>query len=312
MAPVQNQTQTPTTPGALRQLLVEHGYLLPTPTRGLPAFSGAFEDIVHGFAGLAGSALAPLEATAVRFPALVAQPTLEASGYVSSFPDLIGTVAVAPPQDADRRQLCQTVKAGGDWTAHLRPAGLGFVSAACHSLYGALRGQTVAPGTAYDVTGSCFRHEPSDDPIRMITFRQREKVFFGTADEVAEQRTAMRESAHALLTGLGLPISVDIATDPFTGQGSRLLAASQRRYELKHEFTIPLYAGRDPVAVGSSNLHLNHYGAQFAITMPDGSTATSTCCGFGLERVAIALIHTHGPDLATWPGPVRAALHLTA
>ena len=59
-----------------------------------------------------------------------------------------------------------------------------------------------------------------------------------------------------------------------------------------------MYDGQPNVALGSSNYHLDHYGRRFNITRPDGSFAFSTCCGFGLERVAIALIVTHGPDLA--------------
>ncbi|MEY2406368.1 MAG: hypothetical protein QOG39_1284, partial [Acidimicrobiaceae bacterium] len=39
-----------------------------------------------------------------------------------------------------------------------------------------------------------------------------------------------------------------------------------------------------------------------------GEVAHTACIGFGLERIALALIKTHGTDLASWPAGVRASL----
>ena len=49
---------------------------------------------------------------------------------------------------------------------------------------------------------------------------------------------------------------------------------------------------------------------RLGIRLPDGGPAHTACAGFGIERVAIALLATHGMAVADWPGPVRRALRL--
>jgi hypothetical protein len=42
--------------------------------------------------------------------------------------------------------------------------------------------------------------------------------------------------------------------------------------------------------------------------MADGSDAHTACLGFGLERITLALLKTHGLDPAAWPADTRDAL----
>jgi hypothetical protein len=42
----------------------------------------------------------------------------------------------------------------------------------------------------------------------------------------------------------------------------------------------------------------------------DGEPAHTGCVAFGMDRLAVALFATHGPELAHWPEPVRTALAL--
>jgi hypothetical protein len=44
--------------------------------------------------------------------------------------------------------------------------------------------------------------------------------------------------------------------------------------------------------------------------MVDGSVAHSACIGFGLERIALALLFKHGIDVDSWPAEIREALSL--
>jgi len=46
------------------------------------------------------------------------------------------------------------------------------------------------------------------------------------------------------------------------------------------------------------------------IHQSSGATAHTACVGFGLERIALALLRTHGVQVRSWPAIVRSALQL--
>jgi hypothetical protein len=46
----------------------------------------------------------------------------------------------------------------------------------------------------------------------------------------------------------------------------------------------------------------------YGLRTADGEVAHTACLGFGLERVVLALLHTHGLDLHAWPAAVRGKL----
>jgi seryl-tRNA synthetase len=77
---------------------------------------------------------------------------------------------------------------------------------------------------------------------------------------------------------------------------------------LKYEFVVPITSEERPTAVGSCNYHLDYFGDTFGIALRDGRPAHTSCVGFGLERVALALYARHGLDSASWPSHVRATL----
>ena len=88
----------------------------------------------------------------------------------------------------------------------------------------------------------------------------------------------------------------------------RMLAASQRDQRLKFEILVPVISAERPTAICSFNWHQEHFSGKFGIRRHDGATAHTACLGFGLERVALALIKTHGFEPADWPAEVRARL----
>jgi seryl-tRNA synthetase len=60
--------------------------------------------------------------------------------------------------------------------------------------------------------------------------------------------------------------------------------------------------------VASFNFHQEHFAEKYGLVLEDGSVANTACLGFGLERITLALLRTHGLDPAGWPDPVRAEL----
>jgi hypothetical protein len=99
------------------------------------------------------------------------------------------------------------------------------------------------------------------------------------------------------------------ASDPFFGATGRLMRATRREQQLKFELEAEL-RGIGALAVMSFNCHKDAFAELFEIRARDGSTAHTSCVGFGIERIALSLFHAHGLDLRDWPAHVRALLQL--
>jgi seryl-tRNA synthetase len=293
-----------------RARLAEHEWLLPSPSGGLPGLGAKALVVYDGLAALLTSRARDLfaaELTPVRFPPVLAVGVLERNGYVASFPQLLGTIDSFLGGQSGYRTLVSEYDGGGDWQAMLGPTGLALASAACHPLFAQLQGSTADPGKLYELTGECFRHEPSDDPMRFVSFRMREYVRLGTEEEAKEHRRRWLEIAEEIFGMLELPVEVVPANDPFFGRGGVLLAANQIADEAKFEVVTEVYEG-PPTAIASANFHGEHFGGDFALSLPDGTVAQSACAGFGMERIVLALARRHGFELEEWPADVRTQL----
>jgi seryl-tRNA synthetase len=136
----------------------------------------------------------------------------------------------------------------------------------------------------------------------------REFVRIATADEVVQWRDAWIERGRRMLEDVGLFVISDVANDPFFGRGGRMLAISQREQRLKLELLVSICSDENPTAVMSCNYHQEHFGHIFGINDESGNCAETACVGFGMERIALALFHTHGLDPNRWPAGVRGKL----
>ena len=219
---------------------------------------------------------------------------LERTGYLSSFPDMIGSVSTFKGDNADHKRLMDVAQSGGDWTALLEPADVSLCPAVCHPLYPTLAGTLPEGGSRYDVSGWCFRHEPSLDPARMQAFRQHDLVYVGDAERASEHRDRWLQLGAEILDSFGLGVETVVANDPFFGRVGRILAENQRAETLKFEIVTPINSSEHPTAIASANCHLDHFGEPFGIVTADGEVAHSCCFGFGLDRITLALLRTHG------------------
>ena len=293
---------------AFRGALLDAGLLVATPSPGVYHRGFEFERIVAGIDACVADA-----ATHPQWRRLVLSPVqpmsnLEHSGYVTSFPNLIGIVSSFEGGEAQVPEILTTVDEGGDWTELTAASGLALCSAACHGVYPLLVGDdAVRDGVRCEVSAWCFRHEPSDDPARLQTFRMHEYVYVGEPGAALAHRDEWLERGRALFESLGLEVGVVAANDPFFGRAGRLLAANQREKELKYELVAPI-SSAIPGAIGSANYHEDHFGAAYSLHTRDGEPAHSACIGFGLDRVAVALLLRHGVDVSRWPSSVQAAL----
>ncbi|MEP7053929.1 MAG: amino acid--[acyl-carrier-protein] ligase [Actinomycetota bacterium] len=291
-----------------RSSLIEAGLLLASGVDGLYARSGTYEDIVEGIDRLVVAAGSDQAATRLRFPPLLPRPLFARTGYLASFPQLMGSVHSFTGNDKEHAALLALAEAGERWESALTPTELMLTPAACHPVYPLYSGTLPAAGVIVDVYGYCFRHEPSIDPARMQAFRMHEYVYLGSPDAAEKHRDMWVDRGMELLESLALQAESMPANDPFFGRGGRLLAFSQRDAGLKTELAVHLYDDESWTAVVSGNCHHDHFGAEFGIMSADGAVAHSSCIGFGVDRIALALLARHGLDPARWPPAVRERL----
>jgi seryl-tRNA synthetase len=247
-------------------------------------------------------------ATVVRFPPVLPRWVFERTDYLRSFPDLVGSVHTFRGDDRDHAALLGLLDSGRDWSTALSPADVVLCSAACHPLYSTCTGRLPAGGRVFDVSGYCFRHEPSLDPARMQAFRQREFVYLGDPAGAEAHRDDWVARGLDLLRGLGLDVEAVVANDPFFGRLGRMLVANQRDEVLKYELVTNIASDDEPTAITSANCHRDHFGAPFAIETADGAVAHTACVGFGMERITLALLRTHGLEPDGWPTDVKDRL----
>jgi seryl-tRNA synthetase len=254
----------------------------------------------------------PEGAEVLRFPPVMSREQLERSGYLKSFPNLLGCVCALHGTESAIRAAADRHEEGGEWTSALSPADLVLTPAACYPLYPlvATRGRVPAGGWVFDVAADCFRHEPSPHLDRLQAFRMREYVCVGNAGEITAFREAWMARARALADQLALPYTVEAASDPFFGRVGQVMAVSQLQQALKFELLIPYHAGARPTACMSFNYHRDHFGLTWHIEDATGQPVHTGCVAFGMDRLTVALFAIHGLEPGRWPESTRLALEL--
>jgi seryl-tRNA synthetase len=295
-----------------RHALLDAGLLVSGGAAGVYHRSFAFECVVRGIETYVSAAGRDADRRQLLFSSLMDQSVLVKSGFVSSFPNLVGVLTSFTRPEAELPELLEQIEADGDWPGLLSPNGLALCGAACQPLYPSLADTEVPlDGLLYEIQATCFRHEPSDDPARMQSFRQHEFVYVGSESGATAHRDLWLQRGAELLETLGLSVERVPANDPFFGRAGKLMGSSQREKAAKFELVAEITSS-SPGAISSGNCHGDHFGEAFGISLPGGGTAHTSCIGFGLERITLALLHRHGLDIAVWPSQVRSNLALVS
>ena len=288
--------------------LVEHGLIIPGEVKGAYGRGTVFEDILRRFDDFVMRTAEGDGAQPLTFPPILPRALIEKLGYLDNFPQLAGSVHSFSGNDARARELSSLVQSGERWEHLLDPTQVMLTPAACYPVYPSFSGLLPDAGRLVTVMGWVYRHEPSDEPTRLQSFRMREFIRMGKPDDVVAWRDAWLQRGLGLLQGLGLPVQSDVASDPFFGRTGKMMAAQQVDQRLKFEILVPVISQEKPTAVCSFNWHQDHFSSVFGIRNADSSVAHTACLGFGLERVTLALLKTHGFDPVEWPAEVRAQL----
>jgi seryl-tRNA synthetase len=278
---------------------------------GVYARTGMYEEVIDALGAYISAQRDP-RAEILRFPPVMSRAQLEKSGYLKSFPNLLGCVCALHGTEAEIRAAADSHDEGGDWTRTLAAVDLVLSPAACYPTYPlvAARGPLPADGLLFDVEATCFRHEPSKALSRLQSFRMREFVRIGTPAQIAAFRDDWMGRAGDFAADLGLPSTLDVANDPFFGRVGQIIAVAQRQNSLKFELLIPYHSEATPTACMSFNYHKEHFGEVWGIASADGEVAHTCCVAFGMDRLALALFCIHGTRIGEWPRSVRGKLRL--
>jgi seryl-tRNA synthetase len=281
--------------------------LLPSPVHGVYARTALFEQIIESLSFLISRYREP-QTQVVRFPPVMSRSDLEKSGYLHSFPHLLGGVSCFQGNEATIRAVVQQP----GWADELSATELVLSPAACYPVYpmAAARGPIPPDGLIFDVASDCFRHESTHEIGRFQSFRMREFVCMGTPEQVLDFRTRWMFLAQRLAKQLGLEHHISPASDPFFGRAGKLAAMSQLEQHLKFELLIPLRSEDEPTACMSFNCHRDHFSTVWDLVTGNGDKAHTGCVAFGLDRLALTMFKTHGLDLAKWPAEVREHLSI--
>ena len=222
---------------------IAEALLLPTGVDGVYARTAIFEQVVSGLGGLISRHREP-DTEVLRFPPVMSRRQLEKSGYLKSFPHFLGCVSCLTGDEDHIRDSVERHDAGEDWTTGLAAADLVLSPAACYPVYplAASRGHIPAGGLRFDVACDCFRREPSKMLDRLQSFRMREYVCIGTAEQVKDFRARWIKQGEAIAGQLGLAYRIEQASDPFFGRGGKLMAMSQVEQALKFELVVPIHS----------------------------------------------------------------------
>ncbi len=204
-------------------------------------------------------------------PALIERSVLERAGYFESFP-------ASTVEESD----------GGC-----------MPPATCYHCYAKLAATFLREPGVWTCIARCRRNEGKEEPGRLRTFTMREIVLVGSAAWVREGRREWMDRILAFAKSFDLVVQLDPATDSFFAQGeARGRKLLQQIKHLKYELRARVDAKQTDLAISSFNLHETFFARRFGFHLADGTDAYSGCVAFGLERWALALALTLGPNRA--------------
>lgn len=237
-----------------------------------------------------------------HFPVFISAKELKKLDYFKSFPQLIHFPVSLKMDDENLTKFAEGehMSAKGEMNlTEIGPICECLTPAACYHFYIYHQGMKL-PHTKFLTTRAhCFRQEKFYEPLRrQRNFNMREIVALGKVDDVKPFLNRYKELMTSVLDQLKLPVSWEIATDPFFDPGNPKLLM-QTIDPVKQEM-IFMKDTPEELSIGSINFHKDYFGEGFNISI-DGGNAFSGCVAFGMERWIYALTKIYGTDESKWP-----------
>ena len=149
----------------------------------------------------------------MRFPPVMSRSQLEKSGYLKSFPNLLGCVCALHGAEASIRGAAERLDSGGDWTTSLTAADLVLSPAACYPVY-----PIVATPRPLAGRRAAVRHRGRLFPARALAQPRPAAVVSDARIRAHRQPRRNRRnfasggwtSAQGIAGDLGLPFTIDV------------------------------------------------------------------------------------------------------
>src|SRR5689334_17608923 len=103
----------------------------PLGVDGVYARTALYEDVVERLGAFITRERDP-RAEVLRFPPVMSRRQLEKSGYLKSFPNLLGCVCALHGSEREIRTAADSYTTGGDWTKSVTASDLVLSPAACY------------------------------------------------------------------------------------------------------------------------------------------------------------------------------------
>ena len=234
---------------------------------GVYARTALYEDVVERLAALITRHREP-DTEVLRFPPVMSRAQLEKSGYLKSFPNLLGCVCCLHGTEREIRAAVEPLR-GRRRLDHVAVAGRPRAVAG-RLLPGLSDRGGPRPGAG---ERPAFRRRCRLLPPRAFAVISTGCSRSGCANmsasaartEVSAFRERWMERAQGIAGELGLTCTIDFASDPFFGRVGQMKAVSQKQQALKFELLVPVRSERKPTACMSFNYHRDHFGVTWDI-----------------------------------------------
>lgn len=244
------------------------------------------------------------------YPNCIPVDGLGKANHFSSFPEHLHFLAHLPNDLEVLDTFAENARGVTEWKDVELPgttrARLVNNPSTCYHCYSARRGSSIEENTALTVVTKCHRFEAANHKEygRLLEFSMREVVFLGDPDYVRACRAETLERVERLAKDWTLYGELVASNDPFFTNDYKAKSAQQHRLAMKMEYRMLIPGAAKHLAMMSSNLHGPTFSKAFGITM-GGRLINTGCLGFGLERLALAILAQHGEDPAAWPRGLR-------
>lgn len=241
------------------------------------------------------------------YPNILPVDSMINNGYISGFPHHALFISLSH-QDTDSLQRVAKSQSIKELENAVAPNGVMLAPTVCHHCFEELKNAPINENVMITSVGKCHRFEgPSAvDLSRTHVFNMREIVLFGSTAWVHKQRIAIKTYSEALFSKWGLAFEVETATDPFFPAGSQKKRNFQAMNQTKFEIKLVIPHQSASISAVSVNNHMNTLTDAYNIT--GEQNVISSCVGFGLERLAFAILSQFGIDPGQWPNSLREDL----
>lgn len=252
----------------------------------------------------------PFAAVEETYPNVIPLSTLAKTNHLTGFPEHLHFVLHLTEDLGVLDEYATRMKAADADPApkagELAPSVLVHNPSTCYHCYASRQGARLDGDQAIAAITRCHRYESANhsDPGRLLEFTMREVIFVGSPDYARNTRARCLELIQQWAADWQFAGAIVQANDPFFTSEYDVKASHQHRMAMKYEYRAILGDHGKAISVMSSNLHSATFGKAFDI-LAEGRRANTGCIGFGLERMALALIAQHGLDKTQWPEALR-------